>query len=38
MKITLKATHILVSIVETIIFLVFYTFTTLFGSQVSFYT
>lgn len=38
MKITLKATHILVNIVETIIFLVFYTFTTLFGSQVSFYT
>lgn len=38
MKTTLKATHILVSIVETIIFLVFYTFTTLFGSQVSFYT
>lgn len=38
MKTSLKATHILVSIVETIIFLVFYTFTTLFGIQVSFYT
>lgn len=38
MKITLKATHILVNVIEAIIFLVCYTFTTLFGSQVSFYT